>query len=175
MEALAGELLAPGSVFAFLAKHRGRLFLDAMMEDLLPSRRGWHSVPARHRLNGRVTGSMLVLQALQGISDRETAGPGDAVRAGLGPCCLIDGELIEGEPARNRRAQRPGLDHRSMTGVGEGGAVQRCQPGLPRLVAAVVRPEMGCAGVFAIGTLGSVGSRTIPVHSGSACGCHSRY
>jgi hypothetical protein len=26
VEALAGELLAPGSVFAFLARHRGRLF-----------------------------------------------------------------------------------------------------------------------------------------------------
>ncbi len=39
VEALAGELLAPGSVFAFLAKHRGRLFPDSMMEDLFPSRR----------------------------------------------------------------------------------------------------------------------------------------
>ncbi|GAC1495609.1 MAG: hypothetical protein NVS2B15_17610 [Pseudarthrobacter sp.] len=34
VEALAGELLAPGSVFAFLARHRGRLFPDSMMEDL---------------------------------------------------------------------------------------------------------------------------------------------
>src|SRR6478609_8185821 len=58
VEALAGELLAPGSVFAFLAKHRGRLFPDSMMEDLVPS---------------RVIGSVLVLQALQGLSDRETA------------------------------------------------------------------------------------------------------
>ena len=39
VEALAGELLAPGSVFAFLAKHRGRLFPDSMMEDMFPSRR----------------------------------------------------------------------------------------------------------------------------------------
>ena len=67
MEALAGELLAPGSVFAFLAKHRGRLFPDSMMEDLFPSRRGRPSVPAS------VIGSVLVLQALQGLSDRETA------------------------------------------------------------------------------------------------------
>ena len=65
VEALAGELLAPGSVFAFLAKHRGRLFPDSMMEDLFPSRRGRPSVPAP------VIGS--VLQALQGLSDRETA------------------------------------------------------------------------------------------------------
>lgn len=34
VEALAGELLAPGSVFAFLAKRRGRLFPDSMTEDL---------------------------------------------------------------------------------------------------------------------------------------------
>jgi hypothetical protein len=67
VEALAGELLAPGSVFAFLARHRGRLFPDSMMEDLFPSQRGRPSVPAP------VIGSVLVLQALQGLSDRETA------------------------------------------------------------------------------------------------------
>ncbi|MCB5274199.1 hypothetical protein BJG92_01728 [Arthrobacter sp. SO5] len=67
VEALAGELLVPGSVFAFLAGHRGRLFPDSMMEDLFPSRRGRPSVPAP------VIGSVLVLQALQGLSDRETA------------------------------------------------------------------------------------------------------
>lgn len=37
------------------------------MEDLFPSRRGRPSVPAP------VIGSVLVLQALQGLSDRETA------------------------------------------------------------------------------------------------------
>ncbi|APX01116.1 IS1182 family transposase [Arthrobacter sp. QXT-31] len=67
VEALAGELLAPGSVFAFLAEHRGRLFPDSIMEDLFPSGRGRPSVPAP------VIGSVLVLQALQGLSDRETA------------------------------------------------------------------------------------------------------
>lgn len=67
VEALAGELLVPGSVFAFLAEHRGRLFPDSMMEDLFPSGRGRPSVPAP------VIGSVLVLQALLGLSDRETA------------------------------------------------------------------------------------------------------
>ena len=67
VEALAGELLAPGSAFAFLASHRGRLFPDSMMEDLFPSRRGRPSVPAS------VIGSVLVLQALQGLSDRAAA------------------------------------------------------------------------------------------------------
>jgi IS5 family transposase len=67
VEALAGELLVPGGVFAFLAEHRGRLFPDSMMEDLFPSGRGRPSVPAP------VIGAVLVLQALQGLSDRETA------------------------------------------------------------------------------------------------------
>lgn len=40
VEALAGEVLAPDSVFAFLSKHRGRLYPDSMMEDLFSSRRG---------------------------------------------------------------------------------------------------------------------------------------
>jgi IS5 family transposase len=55
-------------VFAFLAKNRGRLFPDSMMEDLFPLQRGRASVPSP------VIGSVLVLQALQGLSDRETAG-----------------------------------------------------------------------------------------------------
>ncbi|GAA3316111.1 hypothetical protein GCM10017710_26870 [Arthrobacter ramosus] len=67
VEVLAGELLVPGSVFAFLAGHRGRLFRDSVMEDLFRSGRGRPSVPAP------VIGSVLVLQALQGLSDRETA------------------------------------------------------------------------------------------------------
>ncbi|MGX1163558.1 hypothetical protein RKD54_004548 [Pseudarthrobacter sp. SLBN-100] len=54
VEALAGDLLASGSVFAFLARHRGRLFPDSMMEDLFPSRRGRPSGPAP------VIGSVLV-------------------------------------------------------------------------------------------------------------------
>ena len=67
VEALAGELLAPGSAYAFLAEHRGVLFPDSMMEDLFPSKRGRPSIPAS------VIGSVLVLQALEGLSDRGTA------------------------------------------------------------------------------------------------------
>ena len=67
VEALAGELSVPGTVFAFPADHRERLFPDSMMEDLFPSGRGRPSVPAP------VIGSVLVLQALQGLSGRETA------------------------------------------------------------------------------------------------------
>lgn len=67
MEALAGELLAPGGVFAFLAAHRDKLFPDPMMEDLFFSKGGRPSIPPP------VIGSGIVLQALQGLSDRETA------------------------------------------------------------------------------------------------------
>lgn len=67
VQALAGELLAPGSAFAFLAEHRERLFPDSMMEDLFPVRRGRPAIPAS------VIGSVLVLQVLEGLSDRGTA------------------------------------------------------------------------------------------------------
>ncbi|MEO6531586.1 MAG: transposase [Specibacter sp.] len=67
VEALAGELLAPGSAYAFLAEHRGTLFPDSMMEDLFPSKRGLLPIPAS------VIGSVLVLQALEGLSGRGTA------------------------------------------------------------------------------------------------------
>lgn len=67
VESLAGELLAPGSACAFLAEHRSVLFPDSMMEDLFPSKRGRPSIPAP------VIGAVLVLQALEGLSDRATA------------------------------------------------------------------------------------------------------
>ena len=65
MESVAGHLIAPGSVFGFLAAHRARLFPPELFEDLFPTRRGRPSVP------GEVIASVLVLQALQGLSDRE--------------------------------------------------------------------------------------------------------
>lgn len=65
MESLAGHLLAEGSVFRFLAEHRGRLFPDALFADLFPSGRGRPSIP------GEVIASVIVLQALHGLSDRE--------------------------------------------------------------------------------------------------------
>jgi hypothetical protein len=67
VESVAGHLLPAGSVFAFLASHRGELFPDAMFEDLFRSGRGRPSVPAD------VVATVLVLQALHGLSDREAA------------------------------------------------------------------------------------------------------
>lgn len=66
VESVAGHLLKPGSVFAFLAEHRRRLFPDVMFEDLFPTRRGRPSVPAD------VMAAVITLQALQGLSDSET-------------------------------------------------------------------------------------------------------
>jgi hypothetical protein len=56
VEALAGELLAPGSVFAFLAGHRGRLFPDSMMEPLSVGAWPAFSSGAGHRFGAGVAG-----------------------------------------------------------------------------------------------------------------------
>lgn len=67
VEALAGHLLAPGGMFAFLAGHRRELFPDELFADLFGSARGRPSVPAD------VVATVIVLQALHGLSDREAA------------------------------------------------------------------------------------------------------
>jgi IS5 family transposase len=65
VESVAGHLLRPGSVFAFLAEHRTRLFPPELFADLFPTHRGRPSVPPE------VVATVLVLQALHGLSDRE--------------------------------------------------------------------------------------------------------
>ena len=72
--ALVGHLVPEGSVYGFLAEHRRRLFPDAMFEDLFPSGRGRPSVPAD------VVATVMVLQALEGLSDRDAV---DALRTDL--------------------------------------------------------------------------------------------
>lgn len=64
-ESMLGGLLPSGSVYAFLAEHRRELFPDAMFADLFPSHLGRPSVP------GDVVAGVLLLQALEGRSDRE--------------------------------------------------------------------------------------------------------
>jgi IS5 family transposase len=66
-EALYRHLVAKGSVEDFLADHRGELFSDEMFADLFPTRRGRPSVPAD------VVATVMVLQALDGLSDRDAA------------------------------------------------------------------------------------------------------
>ncbi len=65
VESVAGGLLSPGSVYAFLAEHRRELFPDEMFADLFPSHLGRPSVPAD------VVATVLLLQALESRSDRE--------------------------------------------------------------------------------------------------------
>ena len=63
--ALCRQLVADGTVEAFLADHRHELFPDELFRDLFPSRRGRPSIPAD------VVASVLVLQSLEGLSDRD--------------------------------------------------------------------------------------------------------
>jgi len=62
---LCSHLVKQGSVYAFLAEHRQKLFPDDMFADLFSSDRGRPSVPAD------VIATVMVLQALEGLSDRE--------------------------------------------------------------------------------------------------------
>lgn len=63
--ALCGHLVRAGSVEGFLAEHRHRLFPTEFFADLFPSGRG------RPSIAGDVVGTVMVLQALHGLSDRE--------------------------------------------------------------------------------------------------------
>jgi len=63
------ELVEEGTIYAFLADHRAQLFKDEDFADLFPSGRGRPSTPAV------LICSVMVLQALEGLSDR------DAIRA----------------------------------------------------------------------------------------------
>jgi IS5 family transposase len=65
--ALCRQLVAEGSVEAFLADHRRELFGDELFADLFPSGRGRPSILAD------VVATVMVLQALEGLSDRDAA------------------------------------------------------------------------------------------------------
>ncbi len=59
--ALVGHLVPAGSMFAFLATHRGRVFPDQEFADLFPSGRGRPSLPAP------VAAAILTLQTLHDL------------------------------------------------------------------------------------------------------------
>ena len=63
--AMVGHLVPEGSVYAFLAEHRRRLFPGEMFKDLFPTGRGRPSVPAD------VVATVMLLQSLEGLSDRD--------------------------------------------------------------------------------------------------------
>ena len=73
-ESMVGQLVPEGSVFAFLAEHRGELFPVSFIADLFPSKTGRPSLPAD------LVGSVLVLKELYDLSDPQTA---EAVRFDL--------------------------------------------------------------------------------------------
>ncbi|WTQ07356.1 IS1182 family transposase [Streptomyces virginiae] len=66
MWATCRGLIPVGSVFAFLAEHRGQLFPAVMFEDMYPSANGRPSMPPQ------VLAAAITLQALHGMSDFET-------------------------------------------------------------------------------------------------------
>ncbi len=65
--AFCRHLVEKGSVADFLADHRHELFPDDLFADLFPSGRGRPSVPAD------VVATVMVLQSLEGLSDRDAA------------------------------------------------------------------------------------------------------
>ncbi|MCX5165365.1 IS1182 family transposase [Streptomyces sp. NBC_00264] len=60
------DLIPAGSVFAFLAEHRGRLFPAQMFADMYPSANGRPSMPPQ------ILAAAITVQALHGLSDFET-------------------------------------------------------------------------------------------------------
>jgi hypothetical protein len=71
---IVGHLVSAGSMFAFLAEHRGQLFPDEDYADLFIAGVGRPSLPATRMA------AVLTLQALHDLSDRECA---EAVRCDL--------------------------------------------------------------------------------------------
>ncbi|MFQ5948430.1 MAG: IS1182 family transposase [Acidimicrobiia bacterium] len=63
--AVCGHLIPEGSVHRFLAEHREELFPPGLFSDLYPSDTGRPSVPPG------VVATVILLQALEGLSDRE--------------------------------------------------------------------------------------------------------
>jgi hypothetical protein len=59
------HLVPDGSVYAFLADHRHQLFPSELFTDVVRQGGGHSSVPAE------VVATVMVLQALEGLSDRE--------------------------------------------------------------------------------------------------------
>jgi transposase len=63
--AFCRELVEQGTIYAFLADHRGELFKDEDFADLFPTELGRPSIPAV------LVCAVMVLQALEGLSDRD--------------------------------------------------------------------------------------------------------
>jgi hypothetical protein len=112
------HLVPDGSVYGFLADHRHRLFPPELFADLTRQGGGHRSVPAE------VVATVMVLQALEGLSDRETA---SALRrditwkvacglrlddGGFPPTVLVSWRNRIRGPAAGKLADRPPGRHR---------------------------------------------------------------
>ena len=121
-ESVARHLVDRGSVFWLLAEHRRVLFPESLFADLFPSGRCRPSVPAD------VAASVLVLQALHGLSDREAMA---AVRTDLRwkvACGLPIGHggfdpstHVLASSARGESGTEPDLRRRAVGGGRDGG------------------------------------------------------
>jgi hypothetical protein len=116
---LCRQLVPQGSVEAFLADHRHDLFHDAMFEDLFPSKRGRPSIPAD------VVAAVMVLQSLEGLSDRDAARAltdriSCGVRALLGRRgARLHGPHLLAHQAAPVRSSRAGLRGRALGDHGD--------------------------------------------------------
>lgn len=105
--ALCRQLVPDGSVEVFLADHRQELFSDELFADLFPSGRGRPSIPAD------VIATVMVLQALEGLSDRDAARAlRDRISWKVATGLALDGEgfdysVLTYWRARLRRSDRP--------------------------------------------------------------------
>ena len=128
---VCGDLIPLGSVYRFLAEHRLAVFGDELFADLF-SGRGRPSQPAS------VIAVVLVLQALEGVSDREAI---ERLRCDLrwkaaAGLSLTDGafhpSVLTLWRARLRRSDRPraGLRGGAGGGRGDGGAGWSGSPGV---------------------------------------------
>jgi len=123
-----GETLPPNSIFVFLHEHRDRLFPDGMFADLF-AQEGRRSVPPS------VVAVVMVLQRLEGLSDREAvdrftfdarrryaAGVGgwDTGRAGFAHTVLVD---MRERPRRSDRPDR--IFEVALAAAGEAGLLGR--------------------------------------------------
>jgi len=97
---IVGDLVAPGSVFAFLAEHRRELFDDDFIADLFSSKTGRPSLPAD------LVGSVLILKELYDLSDPQTA---DALTefVEVGQSGVVTAWAWVGEPRSNNPVQKP--------------------------------------------------------------------
>jgi hypothetical protein len=122
--ALVGHLVPEGSVFAFLARHRREVFPPELFADLFPASTGRPSLP------GDVAASVLVLQALGDLSDRDAVA---AVRCDIRwkvACGLpLDHEgrsHVPSGPANARHRRGAGGWLRGMVMAWRGGRIRRC-------------------------------------------------